>query len=184
MAHEWTFTWLLSAHAYGEGGRIMVCDDSQLSKLSDNRNRMEKEGGRGREDKATAHSTHHISHSHGTQHTATAHSTQHTEHSTRHHITQSRHTAHITQPQHTAHSTQPRHKGRTLLTLLQDSQDPKQCLGHSNCSPSQESVQWEMGGFTVVAKRKARLQKQEKGQTGLADRLCESRNTESKESRI
>jgi hypothetical protein len=44
---------------------------------------------------------------------------------------------------------------------------------------------WEMGGFTLVVKRKARLQKQEKGQTGLADsRLRESRNTEDKENRI
>ena len=50
MAHEWTFTWLLSAHAYREGRRKMDCGDSQLSKLSDNRNRKGKEGGRRRED--------------------------------------------------------------------------------------------------------------------------------------
>jgi hypothetical protein len=51
MAHEWTFTWLLSAHAYREGRRKMDCGDSQLSKLSDNRNRKGKEvrEGKGRQ---------------------------------------------------------------------------------------------------------------------------------------
>lgn len=138
MAHEWTFTWLLSAHAYGKGGRNTVCGDSQLSKLSDNRNRMGKEGGRGREDNIQ------IECACEAPKGLPLESVPSNSLDTLLHRSQcySRTAAvHSTQQRHTAHS------NGCVLTLLQESQDPKECLGHSNCSPSQERCAMGNGRF-------------------------------------